>query len=758
MQTHDATIQGSANNAPALDLGDIYYTLFRHKWKIILCTLAGLAAAAAVYKLTPPPYQSETKLFIRYVLSEGKSLGPGGDDSIKLNVDQRGETIINSEIEILTSLDLAIQVAKNVGPEKILAKINGGKDSVEAASVVRGGLSVEVPPKSSVIRLVFRHPDPEVVQVVLHEMVDSYMKKHREVHSVAGMAGDFLAQQTDDLRSRLLRTEEELHKVTNKAGVISLDDAKKSYSEQISRIRQQIFDTQADLVERSSILQIMTKQGPTGTDDSAKLTPPPREKVDLYQKISARLELLQRRDQELSTQFTDESPRVKEVRAMIAETSEQKRNLENDFPALARLRITITPTAGGSKPSEFDPLSQAANVAALQAKLKILNTQLDSVRTEVSKLDELEGSIHELTRQKELEDANYRYYSSSLEKSRVQEALGGGGISNINQVETPTPPHKDWKKTYQIVGGIAGSGLGLGLIWAFLIEFYFDRSIRRPADIERRLKLPLFLTVPMLGRRHRLKLAHHQTSSALLTGADGHARAQPAVNGNASTALASPQSQDHPPLDPFYETLRDRLISYFESINLTHKPKLVAVTGLGQNAGVTTTAASLARSFSETGEGNVLLVDMTQGQGSAQHFHKGKSMDGLEQMFLFDSKSRAQVHDNLYVVSESPNNARLAKGMPHRFNQMLPRLKASDFDYIIFDMPAVSQISVTPRIAGAMDMVLMVLESEKTDRDTAQRAAALLKQSNPNVGAILNKSKSYVPASLHQDREFFLGS
>jgi polysaccharide biosynthesis transport protein len=746
MQTHDATLNGSANNAPALDLGDIYYTLFRHKWKIIICTLVGLAAAAAVYKLTPPPYQSETKLFIRYVIAEGKSLGPGGDDSVKLNVDQRGETIINSEIEILTSLDLAIQVAKNVGPEKILAKINGGKDSIEAASVVRGGLSVDVPPKSSVIRLVFRHPDPEVVQVVLREMVDAYLKKHREVHSVAGMAGDFLAQQTDDLRSRLLRTEEELNKVTNKAGVVSVDDAKKSYSEQISRIRQEIFDTQADLVERSSILQIMTKQNATGTDDATKLAPPPQDKIDLYQKISVRLDLLQRRDQDLSTQFTDESPRVKEVRAMIAETSEQKRNLENDFPALTRLRIAITPgPGGGGKPSDFDPLAQAANVAALQAKLKILNTQMESVRTEISKLEDLEGSIHELTRQKELEDANYRYYSSSLEKSRVQEALGGGGISNINQVETPTPPHKDWKKTYQIIGGIAGSGLALGLIWAFLIEFYFDRSIRRPADIERRLKLPLFLTVPMLGRRHRLKLANHAPSST-------------PVNGNASTALAAPQSQDHPPLDPFYETLRDRLISYFESINLTHKPKLVAVTGLGQNAGVTTTAASLARSFSETGEGNVLLVDMTQGQGSAQHFHKGKSMDGLEQMFLFDSKSRAQVHDNLYVVSESPNNARLAKGMPHRFNQMLPRLKASDFDYIIFDMPAVSQISVTPRIAGAMDMVLMVLESEKTDRDTAQRAAALLKQSNPNVGAILNKSKSYVPASLHQDREFFLGS
>ncbi len=753
MQTQDATAKSST-----FELADIYYALFRHKLKIVLLTLAGLVGAAAVYKFMPAPYQSETKLFIRYVLSDSQTVGPaGGDDPKRIMTDRSGETIINSELEILTSLDLAIQVAKNVGPEKILAKIDGGKDSNEAAGIIRAGLVVDVPPKSSVIRLTFRHPDPEVVQVVLRELVESYKKKHLEVHSVMGMAGDFLSQETDTLRAQLAQTTEELHRVTNKAGVISVDDAKKSYSEQMSRIKQQIFDAQAELSERTSILQVMTKQTVPAAGDSEKpLPPPPREKIELYQKISTRLELLEKRDQELSTQFTEESPRVKEVRSMIAETSEQKRNLENDFPALTRLRLAPTSSSSGRQPGDFDPVAQSAQVGALQAKLKTLTAQYDGVRAEASKLDELEASIQELVRRKDLQEINYRYFSSSLEKSKFNEALTGGGVSNISQLESPTPPHKDWKKTYQILGAIGGSGLALGLLWAFLIEFYFDRSLRRPADIERTLKIPLFLSVPMLNRKDTLRLnLPAPPPSALLTGSSTDSKDP--VDGK-SGSLVSTQARENSPLDPFYETLRDRLISYFDSINLTHKPKLVAVTGLGQDSGVTTTAASLARSFSETGEGNVLLVDMTQGQGSAQHFHKGKSADGLEQMFLFDSKNRAQVQENLYVVSESPNNARLAKGMPQRFNQLLPKLKAADFDYIIFDMPAVSQISVTPRLVGAMDMVLMVLESEKTDAETAQRAAALLKQSNPNVGAVLNKTKSYVPSKLHQDRDFFLGT
>ena len=78
-------------------------------------------------------------------------------------------------------------------------------------------------------------------------------------------------------------------------------------------------------------------------------------------------------------------------------------------------------------------------------------------------------------------------------------------------------------------------------------------------------------------------------------------------------------------------------------------------------------------------------------------------------------------------------------------------MKASDFDYIIFDMPPVSQISITPRLARFMDMVLLVIESEKTDRDVAKRATDLLTEAKTNVGVVLNKNRSYIPSRLHHD-------
>ena len=736
-----------------MTLADIYYVLFRHKWKILLCTAAGVVAALVVYEFFPPPFQSEAKLFIRYV-TEGKTQAAPGDDMRTKSPDQGGETIINSEVQILTSLDLARQAAESIGPEKILAKAGGGKDLNVAAASVRRNLVVDVPPHSSVIRVIFQHPDPTVVRPVLIAVIDAYLKKHAEIHEAIGIVGDFLTQETDQLRSRLVQTEDELRKARNKAGVVSLEDSQKAYTGQIARIREEIFDAEAELAERSSTFQGIV-QRPPSTPEPATSKPAgaepliPAAQVDAYRNVSARIDSLQKREQELLTQFTEESTRVKDVRAQLADANSLKQRLDEEYPAFAHANVSALAAARAVSES-VDPAAEEARLTALQIRIKVLNAQLDAIRSEAANVDQMEASILDLRRKKDLEEANYKYYAASLEKARIDEALGAGRVSNISQIQTPSPPFIDREKTYMPIGMVAAGGLLLGLAWAFLIEMYLDRSVRRPVDVERMLRLPLFLSIPDLGRngnRHPGR-GSGKERLALQAGENGGS----AAAGNGASAPGSmelaPWEGAHA-LHPFHETLRDRLIGYFERMNLTHKPKLIAVTGLAKDTGVTTTAAGLASCLSDTGDGNVLLVDMTPGQGSAQQFYRGKPVCGLDE--ILSAKNGAQVQDNLYVVSEEPGSDKLSRILPQRFMKLVPKLKASDFDYIIFDMPPVSQISVTPRLAGFMDMVLLVLESEKSDRDIVQRATSLLAESKAHVGVILNKTRSYVPSRLSQE-------
>ena len=366
----------------------------------------------------------------------------------------------------------------------------------------------------------------------------------------------------------------------------------------------------------------------------------------------------------------------------------------------------------------------------------------------------------------------------------------------------------------KVVMGILAGGIGAAFALAFALDFFLDTSLKRPGEIETRLGLPLFLSIPhlaingnskpralnaiktrLLPQRagpsdtpdadthhaprttgpttpnsepssldpqgssitdHASRITHHESPTNPLI----HQSINPSIHQSTAPPLVPqpsplvpqpPTLNPQPSLGPFCETLRDRLITYFEVQNLTHKPKLVALTSCAEGSGVSTLAAGLAASLSETGDGNVLLVDMNQQSGAAHQFFKGNLAYSLDDALEAETRDNTLVQDNLYVVSEASNGSKLPSVLPKRFKGLVPRLKASDYDYIIFDMPPVSQISLTPRLARFMDSVLLVVESEKTDREVVKRASAMLTEHKANVGIVLNKTHTYVPKRLQQE-------
>src|SRR5882724_3366850 len=228
--------------------------------------------------------------------------------------------------------------------------------------------------------MIFTHPDPEIVQPVLRELVDRYRKRHIEIHQSAGVLDDTLTQETDSLRAQLAQTEEDLRKAVNKAGVISLADAKKTEAEQIAHIRDEIQTAQADFAERSALLQAVTRPQTAAVTPDAGTAPPapaptaastapaaatsgaiassavatpaattpatvavaPVEaeitpaQIDAYKVVSARVDLLRKTEQDLLTQFTDKNSRVQDVRAQLSEAETGKKKLEQDHPGLLR--------------------------------------------------------------------------------------------------------------------------------------------------------------------------------------------------------------------------------------------------------------------------------------------------------------------------------------------------------------------------------------------------------------------------------------
>lgn len=319
-------------SSASITLGDVYFAIFRHKWKIVLLSAVGVVAAAVFYLLHPPLYQSEAELLIRYITDRAPVSAP--EENLKMTAPNgQGSGAIYSEVNILESFDLVQQVAATIGPEKILAKAGGGKDLIKAAAVVRNGLIVTVAQNSSVINIVFQHPDATIVQPVLNEIIIEYLNKHTEIHQALGTEDDFLAEETTQLRSQIAQTERELMSAKTNVGIISLDDAKKTVAEQISKIQGQILDVEVEVathqggVVRTDFLSTATKPG-----TNAATAQIPSGQVDQYNKLCRRLDVLQRKNSEFLGQgYTEESVLVKDVGDQIVKAKQQKNEMEGKY-------------------------------------------------------------------------------------------------------------------------------------------------------------------------------------------------------------------------------------------------------------------------------------------------------------------------------------------------------------------------------------------------------------------------------------------
>lgn len=738
----------------SISLDRIYFVLFRRKWIILgFLALAAAGAATLLFVVKPPQFYSEAKIFIRYV-AESRTPTPQGVEVPVRVLNEADDSIINTEIDILRSLDVAQEVVRTVGAERILAAVGGGNDPGSAANMVQRNLVVEPISRRSVLPILFRHPDPALAQEILRQIINAYLKKHAEMHLPAAEFTDMFVKETMRLQHELSETEQQLAEARKRAGVGTLEDARKSYAEQIATIREELIKAQGDLAAQKAILAEIGTGGSRAATNTASTNlsaAVPRERLAEYRRLCTRLDQLLTNEQNLLLQFTEESLYVIAIRKQIAEVQARKQKLEEEFPALAGVAVNASPVSG--QPASFDPASAAIQVRALESKIQVLSNHLAEVQAEVARADEMEATIVDLQRKKELIEADLKRYAAAVEQARIEAALGSGKAPNISIIQSPTVPRKMWSKNFlKKLAMLTGGCVFCGFALAFLLEFVVDRSVKRPADVEKRLQLPLLMAIPDVRWNGARKAG---TPSRPAPGGAGPAAAggaeNPAAASGRSMAVALWNPDD--PLRRYCQGLRDQLMVDFEVKNIGHKPKLIAVTSCGPGAGVSSIARGLARALSETGTGNVLLVDANEEETRAFAFHRGQPGNAPEIAPSAQSSVSQPAAAGVGDATESTGASReqLPAVVPQTVAGLMPRLRASDYDYIVFDMPPVSQTSVTVRMAGLMDSVLLVLESEKTHLEAVERANAMLARAKANVCTVLNKVRSYIPRGLYQE-------
>jgi uncharacterized protein involved in exopolysaccharide biosynthesis len=168
---------------------NVVEALRQQKWKLLLCTAAGVVAAIVFHLIRPATYQSNTKFLIRYVIAPAAPAAQG-PRSIAPDVSAEiRQEVMMEEMEILRSTELAQRVAEKIGPTKIIGGPLDDTSLVRAANAIERGLKVSVIANSSVVSLSFRHPDRGLTQAILREVVDQYLRLHVETHRAANLDG-----------------------------------------------------------------------------------------------------------------------------------------------------------------------------------------------------------------------------------------------------------------------------------------------------------------------------------------------------------------------------------------------------------------------------------------------------------------------------------------------------------------------------------------------------------------------------------------
>jgi uncharacterized protein involved in exopolysaccharide biosynthesis len=493
---------------------DILNVLFKHQRKIVATFLLIVGGVGLYTFLSTPLYEATASLLIK-VGREYVYRPEVGEERPQLQLNR--EDLVNSELEILTSRDLAAKVIDTVGIDRLypgldkppplfsLATLRGlledaiawyegrPRPSAEnskmerATRIFTGSLKVEAIPKSNVVKVQFRHPDPELAAFTVNTLVDSFKAKRLEVFS--GPKSSFLDEQVDYYRTQLRDAEQKFETFRQQYGVFSLDQQRSLLLSQRSAIDTELKATQNRVEEaRKRLASLIDQQKrisemvPLGTDS---------ERVPVVDDARSRLLALQLKEQELLSKYRDESQIVKNVR-------EEKKVVE-DF--LARVQNDrTTRTRSGKNPVyeqlQLEIVRTTAEQNAMLAKQATIEQQTMQIDQELRSLDLRDKELQQIERDIKQARMNYETYQARAEEARISEQMDQQKMVNISVIESARMPSRPVlpKKTLNLIlAMVFGAAAGIGL--AFLVE-YLRSGFLTPESAGRSLGVRVLGTVP----------------------------------------------------------------------------------------------------------------------------------------------------------------------------------------------------------------------------------------------------------------------
>lgn len=460
-----------------LSLRDTLNALFRRIYiLVILVVLLPVGTLLGTYWVSPV-YESSGKVLVTgkdQTPNVVKVPQPGFSTVVNLDVD---ESDLNSEMELLLSLDLWTQAVEKLGLQYFaqpvrwspfaplleladtVKEVLGIADSSEkkaakkaekvqeTAIALRKSTKVEPVLKSRVLDITFRYNDPVKTQHVLTTLLDIYVPYRTKVYSVRGAIG-FFGKEVESNRIAYDKALADLM-AFKKQWEISIPE--KQIEEQISLIRQiddSVIKLDADIKQYENMIKELDRNLiPTG--QLASFQNP------VISVIAAQLLRANERNLQVRQNFGDATRDAEESQALVnALVAKFREALRGELTNLVVKREVLE---AGRKEKE-------ARLAVVEEKAQ-----------ELGKL-ELAAAVAK---------ERYLRYLGKAEDVRIDELLDQGAqVRNVRIVSHPYLPSQPIfpRRALMTIGAfILAFPLGIGLI---MVANLFDRTFSTPQEVE----------------------------------------------------------------------------------------------------------------------------------------------------------------------------------------------------------------------------------------------------------------------------------
>ncbi|HEY3383884.1 MAG TPA: XrtA system polysaccharide chain length determinant [Vicinamibacterales bacterium] len=493
---------------------DILQLAWRRKWLIVLPFLVVSAGTAAVAWRLPDVYRSETLIAVvpqRVPDSYVKS-------TVTTKIEDRLASM-NQKVLSRTSLERAI-LEFNLYPRE--RRLGLMEDVVER---MRNDITITITNKGEAFRVSYVNRDPRMAMRVVDRLSGWFVEESTSDRNLlAQNTTNFLGTQLADARRRLEEHERRLAEYKQKhsgelpseiAGNLQILNNTQMQLQAIQQSMNQDKDRRFLLEKAIAELSHSQQIAPTvvvSGDDPTKVS---------GGNTAAQLEAAKAQLQLLQLRLKDDHPDVRGMKRTV-------RDLQAKLQAEA-LQQPLSPGVD-ARPASPEEANRVGRLKAAQTEMEMLDRQIATKLGEEKRLrgvlvtyqarvESTAGRESELTSLMRDYDTLRKNYDSLLAKqedSKVAAALEeraiGEQFSTIDPARLPEKPISPNRPMIDLMGAVAGLGLGLGLV--ALLE-YRDNSFRTDDEVVRLLALPVMAVIPlMLSREER----RHQRRRALIVG------------------------------------------------------------------------------------------------------------------------------------------------------------------------------------------------------------------------------------------------